>query len=149
MTILIPDTDTQVNASGGLNYYCHTKLSDSQQILLDIEEVEYEWVNGQYTGKKTGVIKKYRLEQLDYQTNHNDSGGYNAVLSSLVIRGFTKDNRLRFREQRLYWHSITKEVIAQIPDEYHNYAREHFNKITTELTTQLQDLINKGVQIGN
>lgn len=139
MTTLEIQKETKVNANGNLSFYCTVRLEDSKQILIDIEE--REWTNGSYQG--TGVIKKVRLEQMNYQSrSHNDI----VNLNTLEVRGFRKDKGLRYRTEMVY--HLDQKVIDQIPDEYHNYAREAFAKEMVELQQQLTTMIKEGVKIG-
>jgi hypothetical protein len=138
MTTLQVKEDTKVNANGNLSFYCYVTLKDSEQILLDVEE--REWTNGSYKG--TGVFKKVRLEELCYQ-----SGGKDDIVSiySLEVRGFRKDKGLRYRTERVY--HLDQKTIEQIPDHYHNYAREAFAKKVIELQQQLTTMTNEGIKI--
>lgn len=138
MATLSMREETKVSAGRNLSFYCHIVLKDSEQILIDIEE--REWVNGSY--KSTGNTRRVRLEQLSYQSRSNDGI---ASLYSLEVRGFKKDKGLRFRSDMV--HHFTKEVIDQIPDEYHNYAREAFAKEVIKLQEELTTMTNGGIQI--
>jgi len=134
-------TETKVNANGNLSFYCRVTLKDSEQILIDIEE--REWTNGSYQG--TGVFKKVRLEELTYQSHRTNEP--TVSLNSLEVRGFRKDKGLRYRTEMVY--NLDQKVIDQIPDHYHNYAREAFAKEVVELQQELTTMINEGVKIGN
>ena len=138
MTTLEIKNKTDVNASSNLSFYCTVTLKDSEQILLDIEEKE--WTSGSYKG--TGVFKKVRLEKLSYQSRHN-----NAIVSiySLEVRGFRKDKGLRYRTEQVY--NLDQKTIDQLPDHYHNYAREAFAKEVIELQQQLTTMTNEGLKI--
>jgi len=145
--------ETQLNINGSLSFSCSVTLSDTEQLILSIEETEGQWVNGNYKMVKTGETNKYRLEGLYYGKSYSYSeyspSEEGAIqLSSLTIRGFRKDGHLRYRNETLYTASITKEVIEQIPDSYHNYAREAFAKEMVKLQVELTDMTNKGVKIG-
>ena len=140
MTTLQVKEDTKVNANGNLSFYCYVTLKDSEQILIDIEE--REWTNGNYQG--TGVFKKVRLEELCYQSSSRSNDEVVSIYS-LEVRGFRKDKGLRYRTERVY--SLDQKTIDQIPDHYHNYAREAFAKTVTELQQQLTTMTNEGVKI--
>jgi len=142
-TTLEIQKETQVNTSSNLSFYSYVILKDSEQILIDLEEEEYKTVNGHYTKVKTGVIKKVRLEKISYQSGRSDS---TVNLYSLEVRGFRKDKGLRFRTDMVY--SPDQKVIDQIPDEYHNYAREAFAKEIIQLQEELTTMTNGGIQIG-
>jgi hypothetical protein len=140
MTTLEVQKETKVNGNGNLSFYCYVTLKDSEQIIIDIEE--QAWRGGSY--QKTGVIKKVRLEQLSYQSkNDNDI----VTLHALEVRGFRKDKGLRYRTEMVY--HLDQKVIDQIPDEYHNYAKEKFAKEVSELQNRLTTMTNGGIQIGN
>ena len=135
---------TKINTSSNLSFHSYITLKDSEQILIDMEEKDYQTVNGNYTKVKTGVIKKVRLEELIYQSDYADGI---VKLYAIEVRGFKKDMGLRYRSDRHY--DLDQEVIDQIPDKYHNYAREAFAKEVTELQQRLTTMTNEGVKIGN
>lgn len=138
------NTTTDTNMSSGISINCYVTLSDTEQMIISVEEKEGSWSNGNYVIAKTGVINKYRLEQLIYHTGFGDTRqGFN--LESVKVRGFRKDGGIKFRDTCLY--GLDKEVIDQIPDHYHNYAREAFAKEVVEMQTELTNIINKGVVI--
>lgn len=141
MATLTTQEETKVNANNHLSFNCNIKLKDSEQILIDIEE--RDWTNGSYQG--TGVFKKVRLEELTYNSAHSDSP--TVSLYSLEVRGFKKDKGLRYRTEMVY--NLNQKTINQIPDEYHNYAREAFLKELIELQDKLTTMTNGGVQIGH
>jgi hypothetical protein len=131
---------TNVRTSTHLSFNCNVKLKDSEQMFIDIEEKE--WVNGSY--QSTGATRKVRLEELSYQSRYDD----NVVsLYSLEVRGFKKDKGLRYKSEMIY--HLDQKVIDQIPDEYHNYAREAFVKEMLQLQEELTTMTNGGVKIGN
>ena len=141
MTTLEIVKETKSEGSTHLAFYCHTTLSDSQQIIIEIEG--QDWGSNGY--KKNGVFSSYRLEKLNYQVGYaKDNEG--VKLYSIVVRGFRKDKGLKFRETQVY--NLDQSVLDQIPDEYHDYARNEFAKGMAELQEELTDLTNKGLQIG-
>jgi hypothetical protein len=81
--------------------------------------------------------KKFRLTGFDYKL---DEGSI--VLKTLRGNFFTKANRVGARETWL--RHIDQETLDQIPDELHNFAREHFAK---ELTPMLQKIIDTGLEV--
>ena len=140
MTTLEIQKETKVNANSNLSFYCTVTLEDSKQILIDIEE--RQWTGGSYQG--TGVIKKVRLEKLTYQSRGSNSNEI-VNLHALEVRGFRKDKGLRYRTEMVY--SLYQKIIDQLPDEYHNYAREAFAKEAIELQQQLTLMTNEGVKV--
>jgi hypothetical protein len=135
---------TEVNVSSNLSFYCYTTLNDKEQIIIEIEETEYKMIQNNYTRVSTGVIKKVRLEKIVYQRSRGDN--HEVGLYSIEVRGFRKDKGLRYRTDTLY--NPTQQVIDQIPDEYHNYAREAFVTEMKQLQEELTFITNEGVKIG-
>ena len=146
-TTLAPSTETKVNVSNTLSFYCYTTLSDTEQIILEIEETEYKTVNGQYTQVPTGVVNKYRLEVLIY-TGYSDGMKDGIHLDRIVVRGFRKDGGLKFRETSFYGQApVMNKVMPQIPDSYHDYARQAWAKEAIELQKKLTNMTTIGVQV--
>lgn len=148
MSVAIVDKpQTKADTSSGISFNCHVKLSDTEQIIIDVPMVEYDYTLSKY--KKTGELKKYRLEELQYGIKWGNENQDQIILDGIKVRGFRKDGGLRFRDETLYYLSdeILKEVIEQIPDEYHNYAREEFAKEMADLQQLLTKLTNNGVKI--
>jgi hypothetical protein len=81
--------------------------------------------------------KKFRLTGFDYKL---DEG----VISLETLRGnfFTKANRVGARETWIT--RFDQETLDQIPDELHDFAREHLAK---ELTPMLQKIIDTGLVV--
>lgn len=148
MSVAIIDRpQTKANTHSGISFSCDVKLSDSQQIIIDVPEVEWDYTINKY--KKTGVIKKYRLEEIQYGIKWGDDNREQVILDGIKVRGFRKDGGLRFRDETLYYltDELLKEVMAQIPDDYHNYAREEFAKTMADLQQLLTAITNNGVKI--
>ena len=146
-TQIAPSTETKVQASNNLSFYCYTTLSDTEQIILEIEETEYKTVNGQYTQVPTGVVNKYRLEVLIY-TGYSDGMKDGIHLDRIVVRGFRKDGGLKFRETSFYGQApVMNKVMPQIPDSYHDYARQAWAKEAIELQKKLTNMTTIGVKV--
>jgi hypothetical protein len=112
-------------------------LPDLNQIVILANEGKYVWdsVTGNWTVSKDK--KKFRLIGFDYQL---DEGSI--VLHAIRGNFFTKANRVGSRDS--YVHRFDKETLDQIPDELHDYARQHFTK---ELTPMLQKVIDTGLVV--
>ena len=146
-TTLAPSTETKVNVSNTLSFYCYTTLSDTEQIILEIEETDYKTVNGQYTQVPTGVVNKYRLESLIY-TGYSDGGTEGIHLDRIIVRGFRKDGGLKFRDTSFYGQApVMNKVMPQIPDSYHDYARQAWAEQAIELQKKLTNMTTIGVQV--
>lgn len=139
MATLEINNETKVNESSNLSFSCRVVLEDNKQILIDLEE--REWQGGNLV--PTGVLKKVRLEELNYSTDYKENTVH---LNSIEVRGFKKDGGLRYRTEYVY--QIEQKTIDQIPDEYHDYAREAFAKEMVRLQEELTTMTNKGVRIG-
>ena len=81
--------------------------------------------------------KKFRLTGFDYEL---DEGSI--VLKGLRGNFFTKANRVGAREAWI--RHIDQETLDQIPNELHDFAREHFVK---ELTPLFQKIIDTGLVV--
>jgi len=154
-TQLAPNTETKLDTSSNLSFFCYVTLSEKEQIILEKEKIDGDWVNGVFVGTNTGIMEKFRLERLMYSgygdgmvkrvTNSVHSGVY---LDRITVRGFRKDGGLKFRDMELYGASpAVEKLLPQIPDHYHDYARQEFAKEAIKLQTQLKELIKAGVII--
>jgi hypothetical protein len=141
--ITAPSTDTSVESSSGISMSCYVELSETEQIIIEIDEWDYNWNSATNGWQKTGTKKKVRLERLDYQLNYEDKESF--VLNNLKVRGYRKDGGLRFRDE--WFHQIDKEVLAQIPDSYHDYARKSFAEQVVKLQQELTAITNNGVSL--
>jgi hypothetical protein len=139
MATLEINKETKVNESSNLSFSCRVVLEDNKQILIDLEE--REWQGGNLV--PTGVLKKVRLEELNYSTDYKENTVH---LNQIEVRGFKKDGGLRYRSEYVY--HLEQKTIDQIPDEYHDYAREAFAKEMVRLQEELTTMTNKGVRIG-
>jgi hypothetical protein len=149
--LIAPSTETKLQTSSSLNFYCYVTLSETEQIILNVEETEWKTINNKYTQVPTGEIKKYRLETLIY-AGYGDGGrnnkGTGVFLDRIVVRGFRKDGGLKFRDTSLYGQApIMDKILPQIPDSYHDYARQEFAKEAIKLQEQLTILTNMGVTV--
>ena len=134
----------KVEVSSSVYFNCYITLSELEQKTIEIEDFEYVYSNGTSTLNPTGVKRKVRLEKLIYGKDNwnNDS---QVKLESIVVRGYRKDGAIRFRDEHLRY--ITKEVLEQIPDSYHDYARQAFDKHSKELQAHITEMINNGLEI--
>ena len=64
------------------------------------------------------------------------------------MRGFRKDGGLKFRDTSFYGQApVMNKVMPQIPDSYHDYAREAWAKEAIELQKKLTNMTAIGVQV--
>jgi hypothetical protein len=144
---IAPSTKTGVSTSSNIFFCCYVTLSEAEQIIIEKEVSDFVWAGGSAVTKSTGVIEKYRLEQLIYQGDSDYNEG--VALKSIVVRGFRKDGALKFRETTFYCGSpALDKVISQIPDSYHDHARKAFAEHAIKLQNELTELSNTGVKIG-
>ena len=146
-TVTAPTATSSVSATSGLYFSCNVVLSETEQIIIHKEVTEGSWVNSQYVVITTGETQPYRLEELNYASTDGQ-----VRLSSMTIRGFRKDKGLRFRDSHIYLHDTypgAKALIDQVPDEYHDKARQAFAENMADLQVCLTTTTNNGVQIGN
>lgn len=148
MSVIVDERPhTKIDTDSRISFSCDVELSDTQQIIIDVPEVEWDYTINKY--KRTGGIKKYRLEEIQYGIAWGEDNKEQVILDNIKVRGFRKDGGLRFRDETL-WHltdDMRKEVMAQIPDEYHDYAREEFASEMAKLQQLLTTITNNGVKI--
>ena len=137
---LIEKAETTTRTWGSVDFTISVHLSDLEQIVIDVPV--YEWRGGQNTLIAT---ERARLEAFHYSFKRDCDEPM--VISHIIVRGFRQDKRLKARNTHLYY--VTDEVLAQIPDEYHNYARkafaEHIEKSRKDLLQiEANGLVIKG-----
>ena len=112
-------------------------LPDMKQIVIMANEGKYVWDNTTNSWGISKDKKKFRLTGFDYELSEG-------VVKLKTIRGnfFTKANRVGARDTWI--RHIDQETLDQIPDELHDFAREHFAK---ELTPMLQKIIDTGLEV--
>ena len=112
-------------------------LPDMKQIVIMANEGKYYFDTTTNSWAVSKNKKKFRLVAFDYEL---DEG----VVKLKTIKGnfFTKANRVGARESWI--RHIDQETLDQIPDELHDFAREHFAK---ELTPMLQKIIDTGLEV--
>lgn len=112
-------------------------LPDMKQIVIMANEGKYFWDNTSNSWAISKDKKKFRLTGFDYKL---DEGSI--VLNTLRGNFFTKANRVGARETWI--RHIDQETLNQIPNELHDFAREHFSK---EVTPLLQKVIDAGLVV--
>jgi hypothetical protein len=112
-------------------------LPDMKQIVIMANEGKYYFDTIANNWAISKNKKKFRLVAFDYEL---DEG----VVKLKTIKGnfFTKANRVGARDTWI--RHIDQETLDQIPDELHDFAREHFAK---ELTPMLQKIIDTGLEV--
>jgi hypothetical protein len=138
MTTLITKTESDVRVWGGVSFSISVHLADLEQIVIDVPV--YEWRGGQNNLIGT---EKGRLEALHYDFKRDVDEPMR--LSHIIVRGFRQDKRLKARTNHLY--RVTNEVIAQIPDEYHDYARKAFAEKISSNRQELLTMEANGLEI--
>lgn len=143
-TTLAPTTKAKVNAQSSFGFSCYVELAETERIIIEVAQQVYDHkVNNWVLAPK----EKFQLERLDYRVNRDfDSDDREAQFDGGIIRGFRKDGALRYRETYIPRHQFA-EVLAQIPDHYHDYAKEQFNIKMAKLQEQLTATIKNGLQI--
>lgn len=138
---LIEKSDTKIRMSRHNVYlWCSTTLSDLDQIIIEvIDRGDYDYSTRQY---KINGLKKVRLEELSYDLNRDEN---EFRLEAITVRGFRKDGGLRARTETL--NEITAGIISQIPDHYHDRAREYFFEATQSLKDKVTQIIDNDLKI--
>lgn len=144
-TTLAPTTKAKVNAQSSFGFSCYVELAETERIIIEVAQQVYDHKVNNWVISPTK--EKYQLERLDYRVNRDfDSDDKEAQFDGGIIRGFRKDGALRYRETYIPRHQFA-EVLAQIPDHYHDYAKEQFNIQMAKLQKQLETTIKNGLQI--
>ncbi len=137
---LIEKTATKLRMNRhGLSMWCSVTLSDLDQIIIEVKEEEYDYSQHKFVLKG---LKKVRLEEMSYDLSKDNT---EFRLEAITVRGFRKDGGLRARTESFY--EITAGIISQIPDHYHDKAREYFFEATQELSKNLQKVIDNDLKV--
>jgi hypothetical protein len=141
------ETTTTTTKWQGITFGIETILSDYDQIVIDVPVFQsgYNSTTGHWQVVATSETRKFRLEKLEYSlvNRQNNSVG----IHSLYGRGFTKANTLRVQGTSFYNENITDEILAQIPDHYHDKAKEQFLLTAKELTEQMNQINANGLSL--
>lgn len=143
MTQISPSKEAITNTSYSLDFDCCVQLPETKQIIINVLEKVFDNVKDCWVD----TMKKYRLEELTYKREKYSSYSPNAVLTSITVRGFKKDETLKYRTKNISYRYITKEVLEQIPDEYHDTARAEFAETMKKMHNELTEITNNGIQI--
>lgn len=141
MTTTINTTTTSNTTYLGISFSINTTLSDYDQIVIDVPHLEHQLVNGRWSKVNTGNVK-FRLERLRYDLTDEAF-----ALSSIEGRGFTKSGSLRVRETNFWSQDLISnpEILAQIPDHYHDKAKELFLTNAKELVEKANAISANGL----
>lgn len=140
-------TSETVTRYQGIRFAIETILSDYDQIVIDVPVFQngYNSTTKNWEVVATGETRKFRLEKIKYSlvNENNDSVG----IHTLQGRGFTKANTLRVQSSSFYNDHITDEILAQIPNHYHDKAKEQFLLTAKELTEQMNTINANGLSL--
>ena len=125
-------------------------LSDMEQPIVDSTITHSEWDFVQKNWVTTTEPRKFKITKLTYEYDTYDS--YDSYyptekvlrLSSLQGVYFLKGNKKIGRKETTWWGNLPKELVNQIPDNLHEYARQ---ELATELKKQLDRVLSHGVVI--
>ena len=149
VTLIEKDKDTEYSDCG-LSLEHKTRLQDTKQIVVDTFKYENSWNN--ITNNWTSVRKepiKVIVKELHYSFDWTTN---KFELQTIVVLGFRKDKKVRASEDYLNktsaWNSSQfQDIISQIPDSFHDNARESFIKMTNEVQEKLNQTITNGVTV--
>ena len=139
-TTLIAET-TSHTSHLGISFSIDTRLSDYDQIVIDVPHLEYQMINTSWARVNTGNVK-FRLERIRYSL-----AGNTLAVCSIEGRGFTKSGSLRVRETNFWTKDLIAypEILAQIPDHYHDKAKELFLQGSKELVENANAISANGL----
>lgn len=139
-TQLITKSETKIRHSyERLTMACAVTLSDLDQIIIEVEDKEYDYSQRNYVLKG---LKKVRLEELHYDLSQEQN---EFRLDTLTVRGFRKDKGLRARTEHVG--EITAGIISQIPDHYHDRAKDFFFEASQTLLKKINQTIDNDLKI--
>ena len=142
-TTIAPTTEATVNAQSSFGFSCYVQLAETERIFIEMGQMVYDQNLRKYV--LSADKEKYQLEELQYHLGYGDEAN-TATFHNAVVRGFRKDGALRYRTTYIPHHAI-QEVLKQIPDQYHDYARQAFDEKMAELQKKLDTTIKNGVVI--
>lgn len=88
---------------------------------------------------------KVMLSRFMYSYDEDDK---EFQLDAIVVKGFRKDKKIMAREWYFRIHSPQyKDVLAQIPDSFHDRARQAHAEMTAQLESNLDSIKRNGVVI--
>jgi hypothetical protein len=139
-TALNTATETDIRYLG-ISFSITTTLSDYEQIVISVPTLEYKNVNTRWTRVNTGN-KDFRLEKLHYSLE-----GETVSLSSIEGRGFTKAGTLKVRDLYFYSKDLIEypEILAQIPDHFHDQAKAKFIEGVKEVVQKANAISANGL----
>lgn len=144
---IAPTTEAQVSAQSSFGFSCYVTLADTERIIIELSQQVWDSQKGRYVTLPEKL--KFQLERLNYCTVRDfDSDEVVAEFDGGLIRGFRKDGALKFRETYIPRHQY-KDVLAQIPDHYHDYAKEQFNIKMAELIKKVETTTKNGLKIND
>ena len=144
---IAPTTEAEVNSSTSFGFSCYITLADTERIIVELSEQVWDSSRGRYV--LSADKKKFQLERLHYRTGRDfDNDEQVAEFDGGIIRGFRKDGALKFRESYIPRHQY-KDVLAQIPDHYHEYARVAFDVEMEQLRQRVATTIKNGLKIND
>jgi hypothetical protein len=139
-TTLIAET-TSHTSHLGISFSIDTRLSDYDQIVIDVPHLEYQMLSTGWSRVNTGNVK-FRVERIRYSLTNETF-----ALCSIEGRGFTKSGSLRVRETNFWTKDLIAypEILAQIPDHYHDKAKELFLQGSKELVENANAISANGL----
>lgn len=137
--LLAPTTEASVSGHVGHSLSCYVKLADTEKIIIELKIQEYDKSQGKYVE----VQEKFQLEQLNYGSDYHSN---QVRFDGGTIRGFRKDGGLRVRQSWIPTNQL-HEAVKQIPDHYHDYARNFFKVEMEKLVKNVLETQSLGVKI--
>lgn len=148
MASLITQQNTDIFSKAEL--LIKVTLSDMEQPIVDSTITHSKWDFTQNNWVTTTEPRKFKVTELTYEYDTYDS--YDSYyptekvlrLSSLQGVYFLKGNKKVGKKETTFWGNLPKELVNQIPDNLHEYARR---ELVIELKAQLDRVLSHGVVI--
>ena len=125
-------------------------LSDMEQPIVDSTITHSEWDFPTSSWITTTEPRKFKITHLSYEYDTYDT--YDSyypterVLRLSSVQGvyFLKGDKKIGKRETHFWGNLPKELVNQIPDKLHEYARQ---ELATELKKQIDRVLSHGVVI--
>jgi hypothetical protein len=143
MTTTLQTTTQAEITHSGIGLSITTYLSDFDKIVIDVPILKYSYQNGVW-GRHNMGTEKWRVEAIRYNLSNYDT---QCSIDGIEGRGFTKAKTLRVRDEAIWGKTLIEypEILAQIPDHFHEQAKAQFLIGANELLAKATSVLNNGL----
>lgn len=118
-----------------------TFLGGTDQILMDTYEYDSTYSSGITYIRKEPI--KIMLDSIEYDYRENE-----IFVNSIEGYGFRRDGKIRAKSFFIHKNNPQfADLLPQIPNSFHDNARDFFDKTLKKLSEELMEARQKGLQI--